>query len=219
VGLLFRGFDVAFPNIVTAEAGLPQERLAGDVTRIASYVGGVGLGWLVADREPIARLLFGRPSHSGAEVLALFAMVWLVNIPAHGLSLLLVARDCQRVFVGLTIFEAIVDVSLTIVLAMRFGAPGAAWASLISIGGSNVILLPILARRCTPWTVKRGLVLDGYLPLLGGVLLALGVTLLLPRAVGPIGDAGVVGLAGLLAGVVVVGRRGRALLRQSLKRT
>jgi O-antigen/teichoic acid export membrane protein len=216
---LFRGFDVAFPNIVSAEEGLAQERLAGDVTRVASYVGGVGLGWLIADREPIAHLLFGRPSHSGAEVLALFAVVWLVNIPAHGLSLVVVARDCQRVFVGLTIFEAIVDISLTIILAMRFGAPGAAWASVISIGGSNVIILPILARRCAPWTVKRGLWADGYLPLVGGVLLALGIALVVPQAAGPFGDGAVVLLAGLLAGVVVVGRRGRALLRESLKGT
>jgi O-antigen/teichoic acid export membrane protein len=218
VGLLFRGYDVAFPNIVTAGEPAAQERLNADLMRLVSVVGGIGLGWIVAERGPLSTDLLGHASTTAAYVLAIFALVWIVNIPAHGLSLLLIGRDAQRVFVPLTVFEGVFNIALTVVLGARWGATGAASACLVSIAISNFVLLPILSFRHAAWTARRGVVVAGYLPAALGLGTALAVCALIPGSWG----AYLAGLALLLVAVpvvaVVVGPRIRLLLREAIAR-
>jgi O-antigen/teichoic acid export membrane protein len=170
IGLVYRGYDAAFPALAASDNRADQERAVTFLARIASFGSGLVFGALALLAHPVIRILLGFDSDMGATVLRIFAAVWVVNATVHGLALLLIARGRQRVFTPLVAAEAAANLLLTFVLVARWGAVGAAWATLVTIGASNLFALPYLTRH----EVRRPFVLvfrDG----LAFALLGLGV--------------------------------------------
>ncbi|MHB8219925.1 MAG: oligosaccharide flippase family protein [Acidimicrobiales bacterium] len=147
ISLLFTGFDTTYPNLAGSSDAIGQERAVRFLTRITCFVGGAMFATLVLLRTDVVRVVLGRPSPLAEAVLIVFCGVWLANIPAHGLSLLLVARHRQRVLVPLVAAEATANVALTVPLTLWMGPIGAAVATLVTIVVSNLIVLPYLVRH------------------------------------------------------------------------
>lgn len=159
--VLFRGYDVLFPTLVAVGGSQAQERLNAHLTRAVSLVAGFGFGVMALRCESIAGLLVGSTSPDAAKVIALFAIVWMVNVPVHGLYLLVIARQEQRRFVALTLAEGVANVVLTIGLTPAFGAPGAAAANLLVIVVSNAAVFPALFSRVMRAPAFRYVYVDG----------------------------------------------------------
>lgn len=164
VGLLYRGFDTLMPRLAAAsedDAALLIRRTA---PRLAALVGGA-MGLLIGLRRPLIRAVLGHGNHDAQTVLWLFAAVWLVNGIVHPAALLLIARRRQASIVRLIGLEYAANLVLTIALVPSLGAVGSAIATLVTLGASNLVLLPrILARELPSLPMMRHLAFDCFLP-------------------------------------------------------
>jgi O-antigen/teichoic acid export membrane protein len=135
------------------------------LTRVACAGSGVAFAGLIALRGDIVRILTGGSSELAQLVLIILSLTWAANVPAHGLGLLAIARGRQSFFTPLVSAEAAVNVALTFLLVGLWGASGAAWATLLTLAVSNLLILPMILRRVVPGSLI--LVLrHGLLPLL-----------------------------------------------------
>ena len=168
VGLVYRAFDVSYPRLSAGDEAW-QLRATTLLTRVACAGSGVAFAGLIALREDIVRILTGDSNDLAQLVLIILSLTWAANVPAHGLGLLAIARGRQSFFAPLVCVEAVVNVTLTILLVRLWGAPGAAWATLMTLAVSNLLVMPMILRRAVQGTLS--LVLGhGLLPLLlGGV--------------------------------------------------
>jgi O-antigen/teichoic acid export membrane protein len=173
-------------------------------------------------RADVVTVLVGHRSILAEEVLLVFCGVWLVNIPVHGLMLLLIARGRQSVFIPLVAVEAIANLALTVVFAMVIGPIGAALATLVTIVVTNVIVLPVLVRKefasMTSWRIAgNGFACGG----IGGAVAAAGLLPILVLGFGwarLVAGLGVAGAASILVGLLLLGRSGRETLLTMFKR-
>lgn len=220
VGVLYRGYDVVFPYLAGTDDECLQEESSGFLTRVASYIAGAGFLAMIILRSELVASIAGSPSRLASNVLALFCAAWLLNVPVHGLSLLLFARGQQRVLTGLVVVEAFANIVLTVVLVYAIGAVGAAWATLVTLGVSNAIVLPALVKRRVGgwgWRVAvHGLVAAavggsvGSASALVGAIVADGfVSVVVALAL-------VVGV-GLPLGIAALGSDGRRLLASAIR--
>jgi O-antigen/teichoic acid export membrane protein len=146
IGLVYRAFDVSYPRLSAGDDAW-QLRATTLLTRVACAGSGVAFAGLIALRGDIVRILTGGSSGLAQLVLIILSLTWAANVPAHGLGLLAVARGRQSFFAPLVCVEAAVNVALTILLVRLWGAPGAAWATLVTLAVSNLLILPMLLRR------------------------------------------------------------------------
>ena len=164
VGLIYRAFDVSFPRLSAGDEEW-QLRATTLLTRVACAGSGVAFAGLIALREDVVRVLTGGSNELAQLVLIILSLTWAANVPAHGLGLLAIARGRQSFFTPLVCAEAAANVALTILLVRLWGAPGAAWATLMTLAVSNLLILPMILRRVVHGSMS--IVLGhGLLPLL-----------------------------------------------------
>ena len=145
--LLYRGYDTAFPALTGSSDPRSQESATDLLTRVAAVIAGAVLGVAGSERVTLAKLVVGRRAPLSASVVGVFCLIWLVNVPAHAIALLLIARARQMRLAVLVSLEAAANLGLTLILVQVMGALGAAWATLITITISNLIGLPFVVRR------------------------------------------------------------------------
>jgi O-antigen/teichoic acid export membrane protein len=218
--LLQRGQDSAFPALAGSDDRRSQERAVELLTRVFAVVAGALFGVVILERASLAALLVGRPSPLAASVVGLFAAIWLVDLPARGISLLLIARAEQKRLVRLVAVEAAANLVLTVVLVATVGPLGGAWATLGTIGVANLVILPVLARRFLSISAARLVMVSGVGHELLGFLAALGALVLasaLPAGAVRLAGAGVVaGILGAALVAAVSGPGGRSELARAV---
>ena len=142
VQILYQGYDILFPSLAATSDLREQTDTARFLSRIATYAAAVIFGLMIFLREDVVLLFVGRHAPLAANVLAIFSVVWLVNVSVHGLALLLIARDLQRLQARLILIEILVNVVFTFLLVWLFGPVGAATGSLIAVMLSHWVILP-----------------------------------------------------------------------------
>ena len=220
VGILYKGYDTAFPAIAGTGA-ISQNEIIAFLTRLFGFVAGLGFGLLALLREDIVAIVLGRVSPTAASVLFVFCLVWIANVPVHGLALTLIARGKQRSFVPLVAIEMVANLVLTVILTPRLGAIGAAVATLISLAVSNLLTLPIILRRESEIEARK-LVVTGVAHVGSGFLIAalafVGFSWLEPSVLRIILSSGLAATIGAACGYVLLGQTGREMLRSTLAR-
>jgi O-antigen/teichoic acid export membrane protein len=214
VSWLFNGYDTVFPSLAGTQDKGGQEATTLFLTRVVSYVAGSSFCAMVLLRTDVVTVLVGHQSVLAEEVLLVFCVVWLINIPVHGLMLLLIARGRQGVFIPLVAAEAVANLVLTVVFAVEIGPIGAALATLVTIFATNVIALPILVRKefasVKSWRIGgNGFACGG---IGAAVAAAAGVLPVLALRIGwtqLAAGLGVAGTASILVGLLLLGAGGR----------
>lgn len=174
-GALFRVFDVAFPALVQAGSRAAQDEALRLLGRVFCLMAGAGFGVLFAERDTAAQLLYGQRDSLVSDVIGVLAITWALNVPAHGLVLILTARSQHGFLPALVGIETIVNIGLTVMLVSIVGPIGAAWSTLATLAISNLLALPMFVRTRYPtvWSLlyRHGLLMVGY-----GLLLAASVS-------------------------------------------
>jgi O-antigen/teichoic acid export membrane protein len=216
--MLWRAYDVVYP-VLSRSSEQDQERATSLLLRVFSAVAGVGFAALIVLRRDVISIVTGAESNLAQDVLVVFCLVWAINMPAHGLSLLAISRGQHGVYIPVVIGEAVGNLLLTLALVPVVGARGAAVATLITLLISNVAAVPFVLRRAIP-TAPRLVASDGLVPLATTGLVAFSI-LTLENSVEPtvlrlvIQGATTLALAGAAA-ALSGGRAGRRALRSSL---
>ncbi len=209
--LLFTGYDTVYPHLAGTTDRDGQESAIRFLTRVAAFVAGATFATVIVLRVDVVVAVTGHTSSLGESVLIVFCCIWLANVPVHGLSLLLIARGRQNVFIRLVGVEASANLALTIVFAVVIGPIGAAYATLVTIVVSNVIVFPHLVRHEVSSGTARRTVLEALaVSAIGGAGAAL--------ATCPAFEIGAGWgrlLVGLALGGGLTGALGLVLLRQS----
>ena len=219
LGLVYRAFDVSYPRLSAGDEAW-QLRATTLLTRVACAGSGVAFAGLIALRADIVHILTGDSSELAQLVLIILSITWAANVPAHGLGLLAIARGRQSFFTPLVCVEAGVNVALTLLLVRLWGAPGAAWATLMTLAVSNLLIMPMILRR----TVHGSLYLvlgHGLVPLLlSGVPAAVIFELTTREVAGPPRIMLIVLITCFLAtaaALAAAGTEGRRVLVSSLR--
>ncbi len=209
--LLFTGYDTVYPHLAGTTDLDGQESATRLLTRVTAFIAGAIFAATIVLRVDVVLVVTGHRSALGEDVLVIFCGIWLANVPVHGLSLLLVARGRQTVFIWLVGIEAIANVALTIAFAVAIGPIGAAYATLLTIVVSNVIVFPIIVRHELSKGGARRSVTEALSAIgLGGVIAALASSPAFGLGAG--WDRLLVGLA---LGGAISAALGLALLRHS----
>lgn len=219
--LLFTGYDTIYPVLAGTGDSRGQEAATRFLTRVASFIGGAVFAVALVLRVDVVSVVIGHPSVLAESVLVVFCFVWLANVPAHAISILLIARGRQRSLVWLVGGETALNLCLTVMFTVELGPVGAAYATLVAIVLSNLIALPILVRHqivsVEPWR----LVMEGIgSGLTGGAVaaaaagVAFEVVGVWPRLFVGVSLAG---LVSIVVGLLLLGRGGRALLASMLR--
>lgn len=218
---LFRGADVAFPGLVERNK-TQQMEIAIFITRVWSYIAGVGFTALILFRRDVVVVLLGHRSSTAELVLVLFCVTFAVDAIPHTMVLVLIARGRQRLLAALAPVELILNLALTVYFVQRWGASGAAWAAISSFLLIDLALFPLVVRKeLTPSVVVIlaegfGALAVGSLACLAGA--AIPVTTMSPSIARACAGALAGGAVGLGAGLLVLGKGGRDNLRGTFRR-
>lgn len=221
--LLFTGYDTVYPHLAGTTDRDGQESATLFLTRVAAFVAGAMFATVIVLRVEVVVVVTGHASALGESVLVVFCCVWLANVPVHGLNLLLIARGRQKVFIWLVGVEASANLVLTIVFAVVIGPIGAAYATLVTIVVSNVILFPHIVRHEISSGAARRTVMKALAAIAaGGASAALATSPALEF--GALWIRLLVGLTlgggfSCALGLVLLRQRGRAILASMLRNT
>jgi O-antigen/teichoic acid export membrane protein len=221
IALLFTGYDTVYPHLAGTTDREGQESATRFLTRVAAFLAGAMFTTMIVLRVDVVVVVTGHVSVLGESVLVVFCCVWLANVPVHGLSLLLIARDRQRLFVWLVGTEAVANLALTVVFAVVVGPIGAAYATLVTIVISNVIVFPHLVRHEFSEGAARRIALEALAMIaVGGSSAALAASPALE--LGTYWSRLLAGLAlgggfSCTLGLVLLRRRGRSVLASMLR--
>ncbi len=213
------GYNVVFPSLAGSDDMAGQEQATAFLTRLFSYVGGLGLALIALLRSDVIDILLGQPNELAEELLLVLCAMSLTNLMVHGLASLLIARGRQRLMARAVAVEVPVNIVLTVVLVMAFGAVGAAAGTLVTASLMNFVLLPLVSRgefgQPALWITVR----NGVAPAVTGVAVALLAAQAGRLTVSPVLSlllaAIVAGLVGLGAGLVFLGPSGRRTVREA----
>jgi O-antigen/teichoic acid export membrane protein len=213
--LFYRVYDVLYPRLPRMREAASQERAIALASRVFCAGAGCMFTALFLERGPFTHLLVGSTDPLTEHVFALFCAIWLVNVPVHGLALLLISRGKARVMTPVVLVEAAANIAVSIVLVVLVGPIGAAIGTLATMAVSNLIVMPWIIGRLISGAFRMTWLGAGCCLLGVGV----GATLQTPAALGLhglLGSATVAG-AGLVSVVAAVwvaaGRHGRQVLR------
>jgi O-antigen/teichoic acid export membrane protein len=213
--LFYRIYDVLYPRLPRLRDAHEQQRIVTLATRVFCAGAGALFTALFLERGPLTRLIIGAESPLAERVFGVFCAIWLVNVPVHGLALLLIARGHGRAMTPVVLIEAVVNVALSAGLVLAFGPLGAAVGTLATMTISNLIVLPHVVEKLVPGA--RRLAWTGVGCCVLGV--AIGALLQAPLTLALQGVAGsavlcLTGAASMLAGGwLAAGRDGRQVLR------
>jgi O-antigen/teichoic acid export membrane protein len=179
---VFRGFDVILPRLVgPVPVDAARRRL---LQRAAALFCSVSAALLVASalvaRWAVSALAGSRLPHAGT-VMALFCLLWGINVLVHGPVLLVMAVGRQTVLTRVVAAEVAGNIVLTVLVAPWAGLVGVVLASLVAVVLSNLVLLPPAMARVVGVPLRElfgpGLVATmttaGAIALLGSPLLVL----------------------------------------------
>ena len=213
--MFYRLYDVLYPRLPRLPRPEQQEEAVRLATRVFCAAAGCLFVFLWVLREPLVRLLVGQPDALSRNVFTVFCAIWLVNVPIHGLALLLLSRGQQRILTPVAVAEAAVNIVVSVLLVVLLGPIGAAIGTLATMAISNVVVMPWLVERVV--LGARRMVGIGFLWCLGAA--ALSLILQAPGAVELDGVAAALAAVAALAialGIAVglaAGRDGRRVLR------
>jgi O-antigen/teichoic acid export membrane protein len=222
VALIFTGYDTVFPGLSATPDAETQDDITRFLTRAVCFMGGAIFGALILLRNDVVLLLSGSNSHLAASITIVFSAVWLVNLPVHGMSLLLIARGRQRLLVPLIVSEVVVNVGLTIAFVFAFGPIGAAIATLVEFSIADLLVFPWLVRHEFGYSPMRVIWLEGV-PAIALGLAAAAVSVgpfveLSPSIERLLLGSGTTLIISVTAGLLLLGQGGRhrvvALLRR-----
>jgi O-antigen/teichoic acid export membrane protein len=126
----------------------------------------------------VVRVLYGKQFQPAAPLLAVLIWSEVAVFFATVVANVLVARNQERLLPVPTLAGAAINVGLNLVLIPRYGAAGAAWATLISYSAAwMVVLLFFREARAVTW---EGLRLA--LPIVGLALFAVGCATFIPES-------------------------------------
>jgi O-antigen/teichoic acid export membrane protein len=218
--LIYQGYDVVYPLLARhwAVEQLGMMRLLSTVFGAVSGVIFAALAW-TAPHWVV--LITGSRHDTAVTVLRIFCAVWAMNIPAHGIVLMMFARNLQGRLIPLVLCEGVANLVLTVIFVSVWGAEGAAAATLITLGASNLVALPILLRRELPGALKLTLQ-NGIVP----ISLSAGVAASAFAVIGMVlrgwpgfaVDLLVTCLVAAVCGLLAGGSRGRHALAESFMR-
>jgi len=218
VGILTVGYNVILPALAGSNDLADQEDATAFLTRLFCYVAGVGFVLVALFRRDLIDLLLGRRSHLAENILIIACGIALARIALHGLVLVLIARGRQVLMVRTLAAEVPLNVILTVALVVAWGPVGASTATLATVLLLNSLIFPLAARHEFRDAVAMTLLRHGALP----ATLGAGVALLAAGASTRLQGTPLQGLAltalfafviGGIVGALVVGRPGRAALR------
>lgn len=213
--LLFAGYDTTYPYLARGRGPRQEETLLRWACTVFSYLAGIGFGFMIWSRGEIIPLLLGHDSELGQKVFVLFCLAWITNVPAHGLTLVLIARGRQRSFIPVVAAELTLNVALTIVLVAAIGPIGAATATLVTISVTDYFVLPFVVRHQFESNMSRMLLHDGVAPTALGLLMSFMTVTLAGGHGAPrlIATAALTGVVGACVGLLALNADGRAFLR------
>jgi len=204
---LFPIIDVVYPRLSAIEYARP--RLAGPVLIrtlfLAATVGTVAFGGLALEASRALTLWAGQSGALSLTVLLLYAITYMIITPAHIAVIALIARGKHRTVALVILAEAVVNLVLSIGLAVVIGPVGPAVSTLIVVSVDDLLIIPWLTSRQLGVSLYR-IALAGF----GGAAVAIGI-LASTRVID--GDSvaamvarGILALA-LMTGVLVLGLR------------
>jgi len=219
-GVLIVGYNVVFPALAGSDDAASQEYATAFLTRVLSYVGAIGLGLIALRRGDVLDLLLGGPNDLAEDVLLALSAVSLANLLVHGQASLLIARGRQRLMAWAVVIELPVNVVLTVVLVIRYGAVGAAVGTLGTAVLMDFVILPLISRGEFGSSSLAITVRNGMVPAVlatGVALVAAGVGGLAgPPALRLVLATAVAAVVGTGAGLVLLGADGRRTVRGAL---
>lgn len=171
-GLLFRGYDAAFPLLAGERDPALQTQVTRLLTRLFSTAAAAGLGAVALHADLVVRALSGTSEALSRRALIAFCIVWSINVVIHGPVLHLVSRGGQALLARVVLAELALNVLLTITLVIVIGPIGAAVASLVAVTVSNLALAPAVMRGFLGAEVGRTVWLTGSAGLVVGGLSA-----------------------------------------------
>jgi O-antigen/teichoic acid export membrane protein len=221
LSVLYRGYDVSFPALVRTRSNDDQDDAARFLGSVASFAAGLGFGVMFLYAPELIRLIAGETDPFASEVLRIFCAAWMVNVPAHGLALLLIARGRHRVMAAVVVGEAVANLVLTVVLVAAVGPVGAAWGTFVTLCVSNAVVLPLAVGADLRPSAVALVWRWGLLRSAAGAVIALAVFGVVQLWSGDLGQL-LVGSAltaalGLAIGLAVTGADGRTRLRDMLR--
>ena len=161
-GLLWVVLDTAFPSLAQA----PREEAAQRVRVIAfvgTLIGALGFGTLALHPGPLLTFWLGEAPSLAQDVMLIYAAAWMINVPAHVLTVAAMARGRHRIVAPVVVAEAIAIFALSVALADRLGGVGPAVATLVVFAVSNLVIIPsVLIPRLSvrptalAWAVASG---------------------------------------------------------------
>lgn len=218
--VLVVGYNVAFPALAASDDPADQERATALLTRVFAYVGGTGLAVVALLRGDVVEVLLGSRNELAEDVLLALCAMSVANLLVHGLAALLIARGRQLLMARAVAVELPVNIVLTVALVVRFGAVGAAVATLVTTVLMDFAILPFISRGEFALGALGTTVRDGVAPAAAGALVALAASQIADLAAPPglrlaLG-AVVAGALGLAVGLVLLGQSGRAAVRRAV---
>ena len=140
VSLLFALVDTAFPRFVRSRGVDGSERR---VLRTATLLAGLGFTVLIVLAPSVLTVWLGSADQLAVDVMRTYAIAWVLNVPAHVLSLDAMARGRQGRLVPIVLVEASVTFMLSVLLAAAGFPLGPAIATLLTIAVSNLLVVPL----------------------------------------------------------------------------
>ncbi|HEX2221389.1 MAG TPA: hypothetical protein VHK06_02590 [Candidatus Limnocylindria bacterium] len=203
VGLfLFPAVAVLLPSF--AAAGYTRPELVPALLRrgvfLAAFVGASVYGGFALQATAVLELWSGQASELSTQVLILYAITWALITPPYVMALMLVAQGRHRLFGMVVVVEALVNLTVSIILVQLIGPIGVALATAIVMTADWIVVVPLLTAR------------ELHIPLqpmlaAAGLGLASGAALIAVINTVPVGG---------LAGLVVRGALGAVALGVSL---
>lgn len=145
-GLLWVVLDTAFPSLAQGSAQDAAERVR-KIALIGTVIGALGFGTLALQPAPLLTLWLGEAPVLAQDAARIYAVAWMVNVPAHVLTIGVMARGRHGVVAPVEVAEAIAVFALSLALVGPLGGIGPAVATVVVFGVTAVIVLPTLLLR------------------------------------------------------------------------
>jgi O-antigen/teichoic acid export membrane protein len=148
VSLLSIATDVLFPVFVEDERRQPGRPpvLMRRALLAAGLMSGCAFLFLASARTEILALWVPGVDPIAGTVFAIYCATWAIHGPAHVLALVVIAHDRHALMAPIVVVEAIGNLVLSIALVLAYGPVGAAVGSLVAVGISNGVVLPLVTR-------------------------------------------------------------------------
>jgi O-antigen/teichoic acid export membrane protein len=146
---LFPTFAVllpAFSSIVVRDPRLARGALLRGLL-VCSILGSATFGSLALEPRRVLDIWAGGSDQLSVGVLQLYAVAMIAVTPANVLTLMLIAHGRHSIIGALVLIEALVNLALSIVLALIVGPIGVAISSLTVILVDDLLVIPYVASR------------------------------------------------------------------------